>query len=200
MVTKKITNTRKKTSTHHTKKGFAFVAVGVLLLVFISGILGYQIHSWQTRQSAAPDKDRLGRITTIYKNLTLGSDYQLVHADVFGDKRVYEWDQGRTYSSAQTYTRGASVNVTVAELRQKIEAAGFTYFEEPYPGSANIELHFTSPKKEYIRLSVSSKPRDDALRNDAIMGNQLSTTALNLDPNAGPSTVTIKVNLDDNNE
>jgi hypothetical protein len=80
-------------------------------------------------------------------------------------------------------------------LRKSIEAAGFRYFEEPYPGSAFTELHFRSSKNEYIRLNVSSKPYDDAT-----MGKNIGVAALSLDRNAAPSNVIIKVNLDDNNE
>ena len=53
---------------------------------------------------------------------------------------------------------------TTPFLRPKIEAAGFTFVEEPYPNAVDVQLHFKSAKGEYVRLTVSSKPRDDAVR------------------------------------
>lgn len=190
----------KKVSNSHKKHGFIFIAIGIILLTFVSAGAGFQFHSWLAYQNEQPNQERLTRITTIYKSLAIGPDYRLDSSSLFGDKRIYEWDKSRSYSSSQTYQRGASVPETVAELRKKIEAAGFSFFHEPYPGSTTIELHFRSENKEYIRLSVSSKPRDDALRNEILMGNTLSDEVIELDPNTGPSNVVIKVNLDDNNE
>jgi hypothetical protein len=143
-----------------------------------------------------PSANRAARINNIYDSLAIGDDYTVVRSDVFGKKRVYEWDTGRTYSSSKTYTHDADVDATVANLRQKIEAAGFTYFEEPYPGSTYVQLHFKSANGEYVRLTVSSKPRDTALQGSTSPNDD----GFSIDPNTGPSNVTIKVNLDDNNE
>jgi hypothetical protein len=137
---------------------------------------------------------RKDRIVAIYDSLDLSKhDYQITGKNVFGDKRPYEWDSSRSYSSSVNYIRRANVDTTAAELRTAIEKAGFTYFDEPYPGSAFKEYHFKSAQGEYVRLNVSSKPRDDAFRTN-------EDAAKNIDPNMGPSSVTIKVNLDDNNE
>jgi hypothetical protein len=193
----------KKSTKQSSKKGYTFIGIGIALLMVIGGLAGYYIHTWQTNLAAAPAKTRLARINDIYKNLKLDENkYQLVDSKVFGDKRVYEWDAGRTYSSSKTYEHGADVNTTVSELRKDIEAAGFAYFEEPYPGSTFKELHFKSSKGEYIRLNVQSKPRFDALRNEILMNGsgQISDSVISMNPNAGPSKVVIKVNLDDNNE
>lgn len=200
MVTKKKTRQTKKPHHAHKKHGFIIVAIGIILLAFVSGVAGYHLNTWLTNQSAGPNNERLSRITNIYRSLALGDDYRFESSDIFGDKRVYEWDKSRTYSSSQTYQRGATVSETVADLRQKIEAAGFTYFEEPYPGSAYVQLHFKSAKAEYLRLTVSSKPRDDAIRSSVIMQKDISSEAIELDKNTGPSNIVIKVNLDDNNE
>jgi hypothetical protein len=143
-----------------------------------------------------PSANRASRINNIYASLAIDDDYTLVRSDIFGKKRVYEWDSGRTYSSSKTYTHDADVDVTVASLRQKIESAGFTYFEEPYPGSTYDQLHFKSENNEYIRLTVSSKPRDAALKGSTSSDDD----GFGINPNTGPSNVTIKVNLDDNNE
>jgi hypothetical protein len=141
---------------------------------------------------------RKTRIESIYHSLKLDSRYQLVSSSVFGEKKPYEWDKSRTYSSSEVFRRDANVDVSAADARNSIEKAGFAFIGEPYPGSAFTEWHFESSNKEYIRLNVSSQPRDDALRKQA------GSDKLNFDgvpgPNQGPSTVTIKVNLDDNNE
>lgn len=167
---------------------------------FLVGELGYQLHDSQINAVNAPTNARKDRITAIYKSLNLSGDYQLHSTDIFGNKRVYNWDKSRTYSSSQTYERGADVKTTVAELRKAIQAAGFNYFEEPYPGSTFTELHFKSVQNEYLRLNVSSELRDDSLQDDELMTHTISPATISLDPNAGPSNVTIKVNLDDNNE
>jgi hypothetical protein len=147
----------------------------------------------QTTVTDAVSQQRLDRINAIYDSLKLGSDFKLTNSNVFGNKRVYEWDGGRTYSSSKDFESCADVSDTVTKLTKSIEAAGFAYFENPYPGGADTELHYKSAKSEYIRINVSSKLRNDAFRDDA-------KGKFNLDPNAGPSSVTVKVNLDDNNE
>lgn len=185
-----------------TKKSSKLVLVMFITLIAVGGVAGYYLNSWQHNQVNTAVDTRKDRIIAIYDSLKLDTSYQLINSSVFGEKRVYEWDAGRTFSSEKTYDRGSDVASTVAELRSKIESAGFTYFEEPYPGSTYIELHFKSSKNEYVRLNVQSKLRFDAMRNDALMngGKSISQAVLDLDPNAGPSIVTIKVNLDDNNE
>jgi len=147
----------------------------------------------QATVTDAVSQQRLDRINAIYNSLKLGSDFKLTNYDVFGNKKVYEWDAGRTFSSSKNFEKCANVDVTVNELRTAIEAAGFSYFEEPYPGSGFKELHFKSANNEYIRINVSSKVRDDAFRDNV-------SNAYNINPNDGPSNVTVKVNLDDNNE
>lgn len=198
MAIQKKSKQNKKIYHAHKKHGFIFIAIGIILLTCVSGALGYHFNTWLRSQSL--DNQRLVRIKTIYRSLSLGKEYQLESTDIFGDKRLYEWDKNRTYASSQSYVRGASVPNTATELRQKIEAAGFTFFEEPYPGSTYIQLHFKSGSGEYVRLSVSSKPRDDAIRNSALMSNSISNEAIELNKDTGPSNIVIKVNLDDNNE
>jgi hypothetical protein len=199
MVKSKV-NTTKKSTKQHQKKGYQFIGIGIVLLMLVSGVAGYYVNTWQSNLADAPNEARLTRINEIYENLKLDPiKYQPLSSEVFGDKRVYEWDSGRTYSSAQTYQYGANVDTAVAELRKSIEVTGFTYFDEPYPGSVFTQLHFKSAKNEFIRLSIESKPRFDALRNEILMNSSVQAST-DMDPNAGPSTITIKVNLDDNNE
>ncbi len=139
---------------------------------------------------------RKQRIMEIYSSLNVGDDYILQGCDIFGDKRIYSWDQGRSFSSSCTYIRAANVDTTIAELKKKAADAGNVLFDEPYGGG---QQHFKSAKNEYIRVGVTSKSRDDAFQNAFLMG-QSTEAATNMDMNAGPSSVTIKVNLDDNNE
>lgn len=134
---------------------------------------------------------RLHRINVIYDSLKISANYTKTGQSIFGEKRVYEWDKGRSYSSSTTYVRQVDMNVTVTELRTSIEQAGFKYFEEPYLGSIFTELYFKSAKNEYIRLNVISKSLYDQFGHSG---------ASKSNPNQGPSIVTIKVNLDDNNE
>lgn len=144
---------------------------------------------------------RKNRILSIYSSLNLNSEkYIITSESIFGDKRVYNWDSSRSFSSVRKYVRGANVDVTVKELKAAIANAGFVFFEEPLPGSTSVQLHYKSQKNEYIRMSVSSKLRDDAFYNELHMGVTISPETLAINPNAGPSNVTIKVNLDDNNE
>jgi hypothetical protein len=148
------------------------------------------------RMTQAEVDARKNRILRIYSDLQLGADYKLTNQDISGEKRVYSWDSGRTYSSVRSYVRELDVDKTVAELRPKIEQAGFSLIGEPYPNAVDVELHFKSAKGEYVRLRVSSKPRDDAIRQAAPNEPDYSKLAYR----DAPSNVQIKVNLDDNNE
>lgn len=142
---------------------------------------------------------RKNRITSIFNSLALDNQkYTITYESIFGDKRVYEWDSSRSYSSVRTYVRGANIDTTVEELKQLIAKTDFKFYEEPYPGSTDFMYIYKSPSNEYLRISVSSKSRQDEFFNRYNMG--LSTDNITISPNAGPSNVTIKVNLDDNNE
>jgi hypothetical protein len=143
---------------------------------------------------------RKERIETIYSSLNIPDDYYLQKQDVFGEKKVYDYDKSRTYSSSKEYLHGENVDVTAKKLKAAILNAGFKYIGEPYPGSVQLQYHFKSEKGEYIRLSVWGKPKNDAMQNKVIMKQALTDADYNVDGNAGPSKVIIKVNLDDNNE
>ncbi len=146
------------------------------------------------------NQGRLDRIKGIYTSLNISDEYRLERYDVFGDKRPYDWDKNRTTSSVIEYVHGDTVNNTVAELDAKIKAAGFTFIDEPYAGSKQTQYHYKSPEGEYIRLSVSSKPYWDAIANASAMKAEPTAEVYAMDVNAGPALVTLKVNLDDNNE
>lgn len=206
MATTKKTSARKKP----TAKGklakakpltwkFYVVTVGIFLVavsaVVVIGLFASNIVS--EKNSA----QRLDRIQGIYASLQLDDTYVPQDIDIFGDKRTYEWDKGRTYSSAIRYAHGDTVSVTVEQLDAKIKSAGFEFIDEPYPGSVYYQYHYKSAKGEYIRLTVSSKPYDDAVLNGNLMNKgEIPADVYDMDKNAGPANVVIKVNLDDNNE
>jgi len=181
---------------------FYAVTIGIFLVavttVVVVAYLAAGVVAKQNNQA------RLDRINTIYASLNIGDEYTVTRSNVFGDKRPYEWGgdagKGRTYSSEIDYLRGDSVSNTVADLDGKIKAAGFTFVDEPYPGSTNVQYHYKSKDGEYIRLTVSSKQYNDAWRNASAMKQEVPESVYAMDKNAGPSEVVLKVNLDDNNE
>jgi hypothetical protein len=144
--------------------------------------------------------ERYDRIQAIYSSLKLDESYRIEIANVFGVKKFYENDKSRTVSSEIKYVHGDTVANTAKELNEKIKAAGFKFIDEPYKGSVFTQYHYKSADGEYIRLSVSSKPYDDATSNAYVMDKDTTDIINTLDKNAGPSNVVIKVNLDDNNE
>lgn len=179
------------------RKRFIFAGLVIVLGLAATAVIIYQANALSTARENDTRKDR---IEAIYSSLNLGDEYIPQFYDVFGDKRPYDYDASRSMSSQITYVRGANVDTTVADLSKKIKDAGFVYFEEPYPGSTSIQYHYKSDKGEYVRLSVSSKLRDDAFQNVYLMTGGTTDDLFKIDPNAGPSNATIKVNLDDNNE
>lgn len=185
----KKTNIKIPKNTSREKKFIKIFIAVVLSVLFVYVATQYSVR-------AIENAERKARIVAIYDSLKLGSEYKVTQESVFGEKRVYDWDAGRSYSSSKNYERDADVDVTVAELRKSIEAAGFKFFDEPYAGSMHTQFHFKSDSKEYIRLTVSSKARDEAFHGKTAP----SESDYAIDPNSGPSNVIIKVNLDDNNE
>lgn len=181
----------KKTKQIVSKKNKIFVAGSIALIVGLVLTLVFTQLIPYSNNSA-----RKQRILDIYSSLNLGDNYILQGCDIFGDKRIYSWDSGRSYSSSCTYIRAANVDTTIAELKKVNADAGYVLFDEPYGGG---QQHFKTAKNEYIRVGVTSKSRDDAYQNASLMG-QSTEAAANMDMNSGPSSVTIKVNLDDNNE
>lgn len=151
----------------------------------------------------ANNQARLDRIEAIYAKLQLNSDeYPITKIDVFGDKKGYSADAERTKSSTVQYVHGNTVTETFAELDKKIRDAGFEFVDEPNPSATSKQYVYKSNKNEYLRLTVSSKLYDDAMRNTALMKQDFTAAVeeASKNSNAGPSNITIKVNLDDNNE
>lgn len=184
---------KKKTKQTARKKQIIFGSLIVAIGLMAAVVVGAYMHATYVN---VQNEARKQRIMDIYDSLALGKDYIPQYYDVFGDKRVYDYDSSRTRSSMIIYTHGDTVSNTVEELKQKAATAGFVLFDEPYEGG---QQHFKSKNNEYLRISVDSKLRMDAFHNAYIMGQSVET-ASKIDKNAGPVNVTIKVNLDDNNE
>lgn len=140
--------------------------------------------------------DRYDKIMGIYSKLDLDKSYRAVKSDVFGDKRVYSWDKGRSYSSSQVYARNATPADTAADLQKKIEAAGFQYVQTEYADSTNPVFEYRNKSGNWIRVSPESKFVYDAYT----FGTTSASDPLVNHKDEAPSYVTIKVNLDDNNE
>ncbi len=139
---------------------------------------------------------RKNRILETYAKINLGDDYIVQSQNIFGEKKLYEWDTSRTYSSSEELIRGADVDTTVSDLQGHITRAGFTLVDHPYP----FQWQYKSNDNIYIRFNVDSKPRMEYAQNQSLMGKSFDPTFNNISPDAGPSLVTLKVNLDDNNE
>jgi len=143
---------------------------------------------------------RLARINEIYASIPVPENIYFNDESIFGDKRVYENDAGRSFSSSRSFVVAKTVNETAAELDAAIKNAGYKLLDKAYPGSTSKEYHYKTDRGEYIRLNVSSKLRGDAASNELLMNGKFSDAFFKIDPNAGPSRVILKVNLDDNNE
>jgi len=184
------------------RKRFIWSLIAILIGIGAAIVIGYLVINTVTAISNSARKER---IATIYQSLKLDESYTPVKVDIFGEKRVYEWDKGRSYSSSIQYVHGDTTGNTVTELDRAIKNAGFEFIDEPYPGSFDTQYHYKSGSGEYIRLTVSNKASDDEFENNRLMGKSLDQMGDNFrelakDKNKGPANVTIKVNLDDNNE
>ena len=115
---------------------------------------------------------------------------------MFGDKRVYEWDSGRTYASSVEYAHKAAPADVRASLRKKVEAAGFKFVQTEYEGSIRPIDEFKNEDGNYIRVAVTSKYVNDKYT----FGDYDLDDPLVNHSNEAPSYVEVKVNLDDNNE
>lgn len=169
--------------------GYAVLVFFLFATVTMSWYLVDRMIASRTSQT------RVDRISAIYTSFNLGDSYRAAASNVFGDKRVYDWDKGRTYSSSVEYGHNDTVSNTYSDLKKKIEAAGFKYFQTEYAGSIAQIDEYKSDAGEYVRVRVESSD----VRDMTTYGTPTSVDDI-LDTNAAPSYVTIKVNLDDNNE
>lgn len=171
---------------------YAFIVFILFILVSLSAYTIYNI------SVAYTNKSRLDRIERIYNSLKLGDEYRVAKSDVFGDKRIYSWDESRTYASTVEYGHNDTTANTFADLTTKLKAAGFSQFEDIYGGMAR-QLHFKNTQNEYVRVSVVPKDWQDTIIYGTATPNDMPATLEN-PSSASPVYVTIKVNLDDNNE
>ncbi len=180
-VTKKATTKKvaaKKTSpaAKTTRKGkaapltwrFYVVAIGIFGIAASAFIVMALLTASTIHQNAS--NDRIARTQAIYRDINPGSAYQVVETHILGNKQVDASDSSKTYPSVVQYVHPDTVNNTVADLDAKIKAAGFTFVGEPHPEAIFTEYAYKSGKGEYVFLVVSSKPRDDAVRNAAGYG------------------------------
>lgn len=142
------------------------------------------------------NNDRYDKIMSIYSSLKLDDSYRPVSSNVFGDKRAYGWAAGRTYASSQLYARNTSPADTVADLKKRAQDAGFQYVQTEYDGSPNAIQEYKNDKGNWIRVGAESKTVHDAYT----FGTTNENDPLINHKDESPSYVTIKVNLDDNNE
>jgi len=174
------------------KRSIVSYAVLVFLFFAMATMSWYLINRMVASQI---NQTRLDRISSIYTSLSLGDSYRIDQSNVFGDKRVYDWDKSRTFASSVEYGHNDTVTNTFADLKKKIEAAGFTYVQSEYTGSVAQTDEYKDSQGEYIRVNVVNAD----VRAMTTYGTPDSIAAVP-DTNAAPSYVQIKVNLDDNNE
>ena len=175
---------------HRITLGLGFIIIAVLVGLVLSLVILPKINN----------DTRLARINEIYASIQSPENTYFNSEQIFGDKRVYERDANRSYSSSKTFVVAKTVNETIEELDKSVKAAGYTFIAEAHPGSTSKQYQYKTDRGEYIRLTVSSKLRDDAASNELLMNREFSEGFYEIDPNAGPSRVILKVNLDDNNE
>ncbi len=194
---KKSSTKHKHISTNTThimlKKGVVIYAALVFIMFVLVSVSWFTVHQFITYKT---NSDRESKIYAIYDSLNLGDTYRTVKQDVFGDKRVYSWDKNRTYASSIEYGHNDTPQNTAADLKSKIEAAGFVPAGSAYEGSVDPQYYYKNSKGNYVRVTVTSKYAQDAV----IYGTLNNNDPLANHKNEAPSYVTIKVNLDDNNE
>lgn len=198
MVTKK-SSTRVKKSVQ-TKKDAIVVRksalINTLSIVMVGLALLLAVYLVIHALKVNTETTRLNKIQSIYTSLKLDSHYRMTRSDVFGDKRVYQWDAGRTFSSSIEYGhRGKPADVR-AELRKKVEAAGFKYVQTEYENSMQPIDEYKNANGNYVRVGVMS----GFMQNAIMYGTASQDIPLIAHKDEAPSYVTIKVNLDDNNE
>ena len=170
--------------------------VYVILVFVLFSTLAMSIYLIDRLVISKQHTDRLNQITAIYDSLGLDSSYRAVRSDLFGDKRVYSWDKGRTFASTIEYGHNDTPTNTASDLRKKVENAGFTYIQTEYEGSINPTQEYKNAKGNYLRVSTMS----GTIHNSIVYGDVDSKAPLIQHANEAPTYVTIKVNLDDNNE
>lgn len=197
MAKKQPTHSRKHISSNDThfllrKSLFIYSLIVFVAFVLVSATAYTFVQLAEYRTSHT----RLSEISSIYSSLNLDESYRIAKSDVFGDKREYSWDSSRSFSSSVEYGRNASVSDTFADLKNRIELAGFEQIEGPDYGPIARQDHYKNSDGQYIRVSVQSRAWYDAM----LYGLETPAAQTPEATEVGPVYVTIKVNLDDNNE
>jgi len=196
---KKKTHSKKhftRTNTHFmVRRSLLVYALLVFVLFFM---LSTSVYLFVKLAEHKANTERLNQINGIYHSLNLDESYRPARSDVFGDKRVYDWDKNRSYSSVVEYAHNDSPANTRIALTKKIEATGFKKVGSAYEGSIAVQDHFKNDKGQYVRLTVTNK----IIQDEMIYGPAFTDLGnpARMDTTTAPSYVTIKVNLDDNNE
>lgn len=177
------------------RKGVVVYAIFVFISFVLISLSAYTIHNITV---AYTNKNRVNTIEQVLTDLKLGDSYRVAKADIFGDKRVYSWDKSRTYASSAEYAHNDTTTNTFADLKSKAEAAGFTQIDDVYGGIAR-QLHFKNGDDTYLRVSVIPKAWQDAIVYGSSSTEQ-NEISINDMANASPVYVTLRINLDDNNE
>ena len=193
--TKKASSLKTRQHVDHHIRHRVILGAGIIVIAVLAGLVLSLFIIPKIHNDA-----RLSRINEIYSSISLPENAYFQDENIFGEKRPYEYDAGRSFSSYKTFVVAKTVNETMDILDKAVKDAGYTMFDEAYPGSTSKQYHYKTDRGEYIRLTVSSKLRDDAASNELLMNGEFSDAFFKIDPNAGPSRVTLKVNLDDNNE
>ena len=184
-----------KTPTHFMIKR-SLLSYAVIVFVFFA-LLSMSAYLVDRMIVSRNNQVRYNEITKIYKDLNLGDDYRVASTNIFGDKRVYSYDSSRTHSSSVEYGRNASVQDTIDDLRNKAEQAGFSYVQTEYEGSVSAIYEYKNDNGNWIR--IRAVPKED--QDDVIYGTStFNSTNIEEISAMSPTYVTIKVNLDDNNE
>lgn len=184
MATKK--NQKKKQTTN--RSNLLVVLIIVIVAAVLVVALAYAIPS-------IVHKNREAHVKSIVASLELDESYIKQKEFIYGDKRPNGLNGDKDKSSYVAYVRGANVDRTVDDLRQKIEAAGFKFERDKNPNGAIVHYQFRSESGEILYLSVSSKLRNDAIQNANLMGQNVDASN-SINTNAGPSEITIKIDID----
>ena len=195
MAKKKSSSKHISTNTTHImlKKGIVIYALLVFIMFVLVSVTWFTVHQFIASRAI---NDRYAQIVNIYDSLKLDGSYRVAKFDVFGDKRVYSWDHSRTYASSVEYGHNDTPQNTAADLKAKIEAAGFTPAGTAYEGSTNPQYYYLNSKGNYIRVTVTSA----FVQNSITYGTFSNDDPMINHKDEAPTYVTIKVNLDDNNE
>jgi hypothetical protein len=140
---------------------------------------------------------RKDRIISIMNSLKFDSQKCYFHGEYLrGQSMTLNWVVNKNTVYSRNYACNAKVGATVVYVKKLATSAGLIYVGDPYPGGFVHTIDYRTTKYEYLRISISSKLRDDAFYNRSNMGISTSTPDLDGMVNSGPTNVMIDVNLD----